>query len=104
MDKMIRNLDSDGKLDFIFGKKGAEDLRTINETTKNVLVAVPNAVNQSNTASVVLAALDTIISGSSGLPLPVLTGGRYAVKKYKEQKTAKKVAEALSYGEQGNQP
>ena len=104
MDKMIRNLDSDGKLDFIFGKKGAEDLRTINETTKNVLVAVPNAVNQSNTASVVLAALDTIISGSSGLPLPVLTGSRYALKKYKEKKTANKVAEALSYGDQGNQP
>lgn len=104
MDKMISSLDADGKLDFIFGKNGAENLRAINDTTKNALVAVPNAVNQSNTASVVLAALDTIISGASGLPLPVLSGGRYAMKKYKEKKTANKVAQALSYGEQGNQP
>ena len=104
LDKIITNLDSDGKLDFIFGKKGAENLRTINDTTKDVLVSVPNAVNQSNTASVVLAALDTIISGTSGLPLPLLTGGRYAVKKIKERQTGKKISEALSYGEQGNQP
>jgi hypothetical protein len=104
LDKIITNLDSDGKLNFIFGKKGAENLRTINDTTKNVLVAVPNAVNQSNTASVVLAALDSILAVSSGIPVPILSGGKYAIKKIKERQTRKKIAEALSYGEKGNQP
>jgi len=35
------------------------------------------------------------------LPAPVLTGGKYLTKKIKERQTGKKIAEALSYGEQG---
>jgi len=101
LDRLVKNLDSDGKLDLMLGKKGAESIRTLNETTKNALVSVPEAVNYSNTASVVLAALDTILSASTGLPAPVLTGGRYLTKKIKERQTGKKIAEALSYGEQG---
>jgi len=100
LDRLVKNLDSDGKLDFMLGKKVAQSIRTLNETTKNALVSVPEAVNYSNTASVVLAALDTILSASTGLPAPVLTGGRYLTKKIKERQTGKKIAEALSYGEQ----
>jgi hypothetical protein len=99
LDKLVKNLDADGKLDLMLGKKGAESIRTLNETTKNALVSVPEAVNYSNTASVVLAALDTILSASAGLPTPILTGGKYVAKKIKERQTGKKIVEALSYGE-----
>jgi hypothetical protein len=99
LDKLVKNLDADGKLDLMLGKKGAESVRTLNETTKNALVSVPEAVNYSNTASVVLAALDTILSASAGLPTPILTGGKYVAKKIKERQTGKKIVEALSYGE-----
>lgn len=95
LDRTITALDRSGKLDFIFGKKGAEQLRTINEVAKDVLVAPPGSVNTSNTASVLLAAMDMAISGSAGLPVPVLSGLRMAVKGVKNAKTKARVTQAL---------
>ncbi len=95
LDKAITALDKSGKLEFIFGKKGAEQLRTINEVAKDVLVAPPGSVNTSNTASVLLAAMDMAISGSAGLPVPVLSGLRMAAKSVKNAKTRARVTQAL---------
>jgi len=91
----ISNLDRAGKLDLIFGKKGAEQLRALNEIAKDVYTAPPGAVNTSNTASVLLAALDMAISGAGGLPLPVMSGLRLAAKNIKDRRVQKQVNEAL---------
>jgi hypothetical protein len=56
LNKAIRTLDADGKLDFMFGKRGAQQLRDINELAKVVFTSPPGSVNSSNTASVLLAA------------------------------------------------
>jgi hypothetical protein len=95
LDRTISALDRSGKLDFVFGKKGAEQLRTINDVAKDVLTAPPGAVNTSNTASVVLAALDMAISGTAGVPAPVLTSMRLIGKGIKDAKTKARVQRAL---------
>lgn len=95
LNKLVTSLDKDGKLDFIFGKQGAQQLRDVNEISKDVLTSVPGSINHSNTASIVIAALDTILSGATGLPLPIGTATRYGVKKYKDVKLTKQVADAL---------
>jgi hypothetical protein len=95
LDRVIMNLDKSGKLDFIFGKKGAEQLRTINDVAKDVLTAPAGSVNTSNTASVVLAALDMAISGSAGLPAPVLSSVHLLTKSIKNAKTRARVKRAL---------
>jgi hypothetical protein len=95
LDKAIRQLDADRKLEFIFGKKGAEQLRAINDIAKDVYTAPPGSVNSSNTASVLLAAMDMAMSGASGMPLPVMSGLRMVVNNVKDRRIQQRVREAL---------
>lgn len=95
MDRVIKQLDADGKLDFIFGKQGAEQLRTINDVTNHIKTVAPGAINTSNTASVLLAALDMGISGAGGMPLPIASGLRLVVNNVKDRRLRMRVAQAL---------
>lgn len=95
LDRVITNLDKNGKLDFVFGKKGAEQLRTINDVAKDVLTVPPGTVNTSNTASVLAGLMDVAISGTSGVPAPVMTSFRLMTKGIKDAKTRARVKRAL---------
>jgi hypothetical protein len=101
LNRAIMRLDADGKLDFIYGKKGAEQLRALNEISKDLFTAPPGTINHSNTASVLLAALDIGISGTSGVPLPIASGLRIASKRLKDRKIKAKVEEALRAPKEG---
>lgn len=91
-EKAVRGLDQDGKLDFIFGKKGAQSVRDLNEVMKLVLTAPPGTLNHSNTAAVLMNAMGirSMAAGGAaeamlmqvltGLPLPMLTALRVTVK------------------------
>jgi hypothetical protein len=95
LDAALRQLDSSGKLDFLFGKKGAEQLRTVNDLAKVMFTAPPGTINTSNTASVLLAAMDMAMSGTAGLPLPVASGIRMMTKHVKDRKLRAKIQDAL---------
>ena len=95
LDKAIRRLDSDGKLDYLFGKRGAEQLRAVNDLSKVMFTTPPGAVNTSNTASVLLAAMDMALSGTAGMPLPVMSGLRMMVRNIKDRKIKARVNDAL---------
>ena len=95
LDKSIQQLDNSGKLDFVFGKKGAEQLRTLNDVAKDVLTVPPGSVNTSNTASVVLAAMDMAVSGSVGVPAPILSGAKMLIGKVKNKRTTQQVKKHL---------
>lgn len=95
LDRAIQKLDKNGKLDFVFGKKGAEMLRTVNDVAKDVLVAPPGTVNTSNTASVLAGLMDVAITGASGVPAPIMTTLRLATKSIKDSKTRARVRKAL---------
>lgn len=71
MNRVIKNLDADGKLDLVFGKKGAEILRDLNDLAADVYTAPPGSVNFSNTASALKNVFDNLVTyGISGLPVP----------------------------------
>ncbi len=95
--RVITSLDKDGKLDFIFGKRGAEQLRTINELAKVIYTSPPGAVNHSNTASVIMAAVtEAAVTGSlTGLPVPVMSGLKALASHIKDRKIRARVAESL---------
>lgn len=95
LDRVITQLDKSGKLDFVFGKKGAEQLRTINDVAKDVLTTPAGAVNTSNTASVLAGMMDIAISGTAGVPAPIMTSFRLATKGIKDAKTRAKVRKSL---------
>lgn len=97
LDKSIRSLDVDGRLDFIFGKQGAQRMRDINELAQIAKTVPPEAaINTSNTASTLLTAFgDVGLTGVTGVPAPVGTVGRIALKSIKDRALRKRIAEAL---------
>lgn len=95
LDRTITALDKSGKLDFIFGKKGGETLRTINDVAKDVLTVPHGAVNMSNTVTALMAAIDLGMMGVSGVPAPIVSGFRMAAKGVKNAKTKARVKRVL---------
>jgi hypothetical protein len=102
LDKAIRTLDHDGRLDFIFGKRGAQQLRDINELAQIAKTVPPEAaINTSNTAATLLAGfIDAGLIGSTGgaLPIPVATMFRVVRQHVKDRALRKRIEDAL--GEQ----
>lgn len=98
LDKAITELDADGKLDFIFGKKGAQTLRDIRELAQIAKTVPPEAaINMSNTASTLLAGFGDIAGyGVSGLPVPIMSLGRAAMGYIKDVKLRNRIQDALN--------
>ena len=90
---VVRELDQDGKLDYVFGKKGAQEVRDLLETAIAVNAPLKGAANYSNTASALIRALDRI----GGTPLGKIPGFG-AVSEYATKQAVKKqVKEALEF-------
>jgi hypothetical protein len=98
LNRMVQKLEQGGKLDFILGKKGAQTVRDINEISKVVKTLPPGAVNTSNTASVILAALaEAGATGAlTGLPVPALSLLKSTAAYVKDRRVAARVQDALS--------
>ena len=100
LDRAITALDADGKLDFIFGKKGAQTLRDIRELAQIAKTVPPEAaVNFSNTASTLLAgAIDLVTFGMGGTPMATVSRMTFgaALKHIKDAKLRNRVQDALN--------
>jgi hypothetical protein len=96
-DTFVKNLDSDGKLDYIFGKKGAQEIRDLRDTAITVYSPVAG-INQSNTASALTQALDRI-RGSALSKLPMGIGSLYEVgaEMATKKKLGKQVQETVDF-------
>ena len=97
MNKVIRDLDSDGKLDYIFGKKGAEEIRELRDAMTDIYTTVPGAVNTSNTASSLLRALQNVNKSPLSRVPGVGSALKYAEESVQEKALKKLVDESLNY-------
>ena len=95
LNRTISALDKNGKLEKVFGKKGSEQLKDMNDIAKDVFVAQPGAVNTSNTSSALLAAMDMMMTAGAGVPTPILSGLKITRDSLRKRKVDKKVQEAL---------
>jgi hypothetical protein len=93
----VRELDQDGKLDYLFGKKGAQEIRDLMETTILVNAPLKGAANYSNTASAVIRGLDMINRSPVG-KIPVIGSiVKYSFEKAQETALKKKIQESINY-------
>lgn len=106
LDRAIRTLDHDEKLQRIFGKEGAQRLRDINDIAQVAKTVPPEAaINFSNTATTMLTAFaDLGLSGVSGVPAPLATATRLGLKHVKDRKLRKRIDEALRPAGRAEQP
>ena len=102
LNKIITNLDKSGKLEYIFGKKGAEHYRTLNEVTKDIQTTPVGAVNTSGTSASLLAALGEmgVNQMTAGIPIPVATIGKHLYGKHQTKKKLTKINEFVNYGKE----
>jgi hypothetical protein len=93
----VRELDQDGKLDYLFGKKGAQEVRDLMETTALVNAPLKGAANYSNTSSALIQALDRISASPIG-KIPVIGSlTRYSIEKSQQKALQKKIQESINY-------
>jgi len=103
LNSIIQKLDKSGKLDVIFGKKGAERYRTLNDVAIDVKTVPEGSVNYSGTVAgfknmAAQIATDVATSAISGYPAPITTVGTLLYKHQKNKKELNKVNEFLNYG------
>lgn len=96
-DVIVKNLDKSGKLDYMFGKSGAQEIRNL----RDVAIAINSPVkgiNTSNTASAMDKVLNGILRKTVGkIPFgagAVVEAGAEAIEK---KNIAKKVKESIEY-------
>lgn len=93
----VRELDQDGKLDYLFGKKGAQEIRDLMDTTILVNAPLKGAANYSNTSSALIRSLNKLGSGFIG-KIPVIGPvTEYSFEKLQQRELGKKVKESINY-------
>jgi hypothetical protein len=99
---VIRSLDREGKLESLYGKKQAQQIRDLGEIAIDIYTAPPGAINFSNTASALQVALDSVMTfGLTGIPAPAATALKEATKYVKSREVRNRVRQALQpLGEQ----
>jgi|688.fasta_scaffold08442_5 hypothetical protein len=88
LNTLINQLDNEGKLDYMYGKAGRNQITDLRDAIKDVVVKEPGAVNYPNTAGVVLRGLEILQKSPIKIPL-TQTAAEFArtrqVKKQVEQ-------------------
>ena len=95
-DVMVKNLDKSGKLDYLFGKSGAQEIRNLRDTVIAINSPV-KGINTSNTASAMDKVLNNLLKKTVGkIPFggSMVEAGAEAIEK---KKIAKKVKESLEF-------
>ena len=90
---IVRELDQDGKLEYVFGKKGAQEIRDLLETTLNVNTTVEGASNYSNSSSAIIRGLDLM----GKFPIPKMMGAKTVSEMVKNRELKKQVQESINY-------
>jgi len=69
LNTLINKLDRQGKLEYMYGKAGRDQITELRDAIKDVVVKEPGAVNYPNTAGVVLRGLEILQKSPIKIPL-----------------------------------
>lgn len=91
---VVDTLDQDGKLDYVFGKQGAQEIRDLVAVTETVNAPLKGAANYSNTSSAIISGLDKIAK----LRIPAVSNiAGFASEKGTESALKKQIKESINY-------
>lgn len=94
---IVKELDDDEKLDYLFGKQGAQKIRDLLETTLDIHTNVDGSANYSNSSSAIIRGLDFI----GKFPIPKALGAKTVSEMAKSKELNKRVEESLNYTPEG---
>jgi hypothetical protein len=90
---IVKELDDDEKLNYLFGKQNAQKIRDLLETTLDIHTNVDGSANYSNSSSAIIRGLDLL----GKFPIPKVLGAKTAAEMAKSRELKKKVEESLNY-------
>jgi hypothetical protein len=95
LNKIVTELEKNGKLEMLFGKKGAERYSTLKDVTKELQTVPKDTTNTSGSAASIAAMLleAGVQFGVSGIPAPLVTGVSMIKNKMDTRKQLKKADE-----------
>jgi len=96
-DSFVKELDQDGKLEYLFGKSGANEIRDLRDTALVIYNPVPGAVNYPNTASAVIRGLDAINKSMLSAIPGVKSVTKNLAENAKEKALKKQVEESINF-------
>lgn len=94
LNRIVTSLDKNGKLVNLYGAKGAEQIRLLNDVARDVMVSQSGTVNSSNTSTAILAAIESMSYGA-----PMLSVLKFSRDKIKDRALKKRVERALNQAE-----
>lgn len=95
--RAVRQMDESGKLESLYGKQQAQVLRDLADIASVIYTAPPGAINNSNTASALRVALDSMGTFAvTGIPAPAVTALKEAAKYVKDRKVKARISASLS--------
>ncbi len=100
LDKVVKNLDKNGKLNLVLGNQGAEQVRNLNQVLQYIQTAPPmTSINNSGTARTVMALLaESGIAGATvGIPVPVVQGMKMLRDNVKDKRIKARITASLNY-------
>lgn len=95
----VTQLDKNGRLDIVLGKKNAEIVRDLNDVVRYVNTTPPGTlINNSGTAGTLMAAIaEAGTTGAlTGLPVPVISGIKMLRQQIQDAKIKSQIARALN--------
>jgi len=95
LNKIVNELEKNGKLEMLFGKKGAERYSTLNDVTKELQTVPKDTTNPSGSAASIAAMLleSGVQFGVTGIPAPIVSGATILKNKYDTRQKLKKANE-----------
>jgi hypothetical protein len=99
MNARITQLDNAGRLDAVFGKQKAAQIRDLNEVARYVSTVPPGTlINNSGTAGTIMAALaEAGAAGAlTGVPVPIASGLRLLSRQVKDARIKAKIERTLN--------
>jgi len=99
LNQRITQLDNAGRLEAVFGKQKAAQIRDLNEVARYVSTVPPGTlVNNSGTAGTIMAALaEAGAAGAlTGVPVPIASGLRLLSKHVKDQRIKARIEKTLN--------
>lgn len=94
-DSLIKTWDNEGRLEVLFGTKGAAQMRDFAETARDILTTPEGTRNTSNTASALLRAWDKVATIGQGTP-GLSTATKFVDKKVQSAVLKRKVDRAVN--------
>lgn len=95
IDAVVRELDKDGKLDVIFGKKDAEKIRDLRDVAIDIYTSPSGTVNSSNTSSALIRKLESIGNYATATPF-VGKAIKYTGERIQAAGTRRRVRDAVN--------